>query len=121
MSILKYYRTIFLDENKKEGTCKGLFFRCNVSKFWNDKRNKIESRESYQLLKRKSCSGCSVCIGFYADLNSVGNEAVLLPEKPISGRVYVACFRELSRDWETGYVEDWAWELNLVKDEKEGE
>lgn len=121
MSILKYYRTIFLDENKKEGTCKGLFFRCNVNRFWNEKRNKIESRESYQLLKRKSCSGCSVCIGFYEDLNSVGAESISTPKNPVDGKIYEAKFNVLYEDRETGYVDDWGWELSLVENEKERE
>ena len=47
-------------------------------------------------------------------------ENIILPKHPEDGSIYEAVFHAGSPDWETGYTEEWEWELVLNQGEKEG-
>ena len=51
---------MILETSKKEITCKGLFWRAEVSSYA-DNNYKIGVRKILKLLKRKSCKGCIYC------------------------------------------------------------
>lgn len=54
------------------------------------------------------------------DISNLGAEAsFIIPETLIEGGVYRANMTNLSRDWETGHVEDWSVEFDLVTDPAE--
>ena len=96
--------------------CKGLFFRYTESSYLS-KRNTLEYKQSFRLLKKKSCDGCDQCRGFWEDLGmSSIEEVVELPEGLIDNYVYRVQFEEMGRDWETGLVDDWVWTFVAVED-----
>lgn len=61
---------------------------------------------------------CDTQFDFVAeDVMNVGAEAsFLIPDTLIDGGVYRATMTNISRDWETGHVEDWSVQFDLVTD-----
>ena len=43
---------------------------------------------------------------------------VIMPVSPVNGALYIAEVVNVSRDWETGYVDDWDIEFVEYKEEK---
>jgi len=105
------FNSIF-DNPKNREECKGIFFRykfnCYVSK-----TKSIEYKQSFKLLKRMSCPGCNLCQGFWEDLNMTGapEDILKLPGQLIDDQIYKICFVPVSKDWETGYLDEWYWQL----------
>ena len=54
------------------------------------------------------------------DVSNLGAEAsFIISEALVEGGVYRATMTNLSRDWETGHVEDWSVQFDLVTDPAE--
>lgn len=92
--------------------CKGLVFRGFNSMFFSDGR--LEERRGIRLLKRESCPGCEKC-GFLLDDMSeqVIIGSMIIPEIE-HGKLYEVIVINESRDWETGYVDDYDLEVVLL-------
>jgi len=105
-----------LDEalvDSKKHTCQGVFLRCSVSEYLSN--GILTYKETYRILKRKSCSQCADA--FEDDFSSCGDFSTYeFPEHPEHGAIYEAIFVPGPRDWETGYIEDWTWKFELEND-----
>lgn len=94
---------------RKNTPCKGMFFRYSKNSFVSS-HGSIEIRESYRLLKRKSCPGCDMCQQLDEDIANVGMDAIVLPIDPEPGGVYELKFVSNGLN-EEGYCDDWWWEM----------
>jgi len=92
--------------------CKGLVFRGFSSMFFSDGR--LEERRGIRLLKRESCAGCEKCGFILDDLSEqVIIGSMIIPEIE-HGKLYEVIVTNESRDWETGYVDDYDLEVVLL-------
>jgi hypothetical protein len=102
--------------NEDEG-CKGLVFigRCSVY----IRNNTVTRKETITLLKRKSCKGCADC-GWMMDAvnEAILNGTLILPTIE-EGQLYTVTISNISRDRETGIVDD--WDVEIIKIKNEGE
>jgi len=100
-----------LDEVETEtlDQCKGLVFRGYSNTFYSNGR--IERKEGIKLLKRMSCSGCSCC-GWILDYinESIDCDCIIFPDIQ-DGQLYSIRMINMSRDWETGYIDDFDLEI----------
>jgi hypothetical protein len=108
-----------IEEIKTEAkNCTGLIFRGYVTQYrgGNDGTT-INERKGLKLLKRKSCNMCPSC-GY--DLDMIGeylNDG-LIDFSPIEdGKLYRVIMTNFGRDWETGIIDEWDYEIVEVKDE----
>ena len=86
-------------------------------KLYSDENHFTENR-GFRILKRKSCDGCRSCSWmldklheFYANEEAIGNL-----QKIENKKLYEIVCVELSRDFETSYVDNYHFEL---KDKEE--
>jgi len=94
--------------------CKGIFYRFSSSVYLSS-HDSIEVRESYRLLKRKSCPGCLRCQQIHEDIAMAGIENVFVfPKDPKHGDMYEAKF--VAASWDGSYVDSWYWELTKVEE-----
>lgn len=108
-----------LEETNHDGAidCAGVFFRYSKSVFLSSHKS-IEIRESFRILKKKSCPGCDKCQQLWEDFSMVDVEdAIVFPKKSKDGAMYEATFVSGGIDPDTGYLDDWWWELKEVEDE----
>jgi len=85
---------------------------------------RIASHKELRLLKRKSCEGCYECgwllEGIGEDISGMvayGDIAVIQGIENIeNGKLYTLNFIEDGRDLESGYVDDWHWEIQEIKE-----
>jgi hypothetical protein len=105
--------------------CKGLYFRYSKGEYISyglDIRLSIEKRESYRILKRMSCpGGCGKrCLKdlFEDDIAQVPFEdvGIVYPDNPKHGDLYRLCLVPGSKDWETGYIDEWKWVFKKVNE-----
>lgn len=90
--------------------CKGRFFRYSKNSFVSS-YGSVEIRESYRLLKRRSCLGCSKCQQFDEDLACAGIDGLIeFPKRPEDGKVYELKFVPGVADWD-GVIDDWSWRM----------
>jgi hypothetical protein len=87
----------------KEETCKGLVFR-GYRNFFTSKERRIELRQGVRLLKRLSCPGCDKC-GWYFDYINEDVDATIFPATIKDGALYSVRAINMSKDWETGYID----------------
>ena len=100
---------LLLNKVADEDPCKGLIFRGHRTMFVKDGR--IELKQGVRLLKRKSCKGCDKCEWWWDSLNEdVENEHIIFPEIE-HGALYSIRVVNESRDFETGYVDDYDTEI----------
>ena len=95
-------------------TCKGVFFRGYYNKYMDAKG--FHEKSGFRLLKRKSCSGCDKC-GFLLESMNEVPDAVIFPKDINDGALYTVKVVNESRDWETGYIDDYDIKFYEVKDE----
>ena len=99
--------------------CKGLVFRGFHSVFYDSLTMRIERREGIRLLKKRSCPGCKQC-GFLLDAmdDMISTNTLLFPEEGIEhGKLYTIIVVNESRDWESGQIDEWDFEIIKVKRE----
>lgn len=92
--------------------CKGLFYRGYESTFYTGGR--LETRMGIRLLKSKSCSGCPKCAHYDEYLNE-SPELVSGITEIKHGALY-SLTTHVSRDWESGIVDDWDVEIVEVEE-----
>lgn len=92
--------------------CKGRVYRYQESHFFVNDRT-VHSRE-LRLLKRRSCPGCEKCSSETDFLASTPELLVFgVGLKP--GLEAALHFVEVSRDWETGYVDEFLYEARPLQ------
>lgn len=101
-------------------SCKGLVFRCEQTG-WVGSDKDVNFRERYRFLVRKSCPGCSKCEWMFDDLwerlsdsswgwNSIRHEGE-------NGKLYKLVITNISKDWETGLVDDYDLEFEPIEEQ----
>lgn len=85
-------------------SCKGLFFRCEDTQYVSG--TVYGQKMLMRLLKRKSCPGCEYCSFLWDDLRELNWPALIKPDVK-SGAIYQLKVINISRDFETGYVDDY--------------
>jgi len=98
-------------------TCKGLIFRADVSS-WVGSDSDVNFRERFRFVKRLSCPGCVRCDWLLEDLNNrIGDkwlkDTVVRPIEVTHGELFTLRATNMSRDWETGVIDE--WDLEFVK------
>jgi len=104
-----------LDDPKPEpDNCKGLYFR-GYNNFYSQGIN-VHRKQGVKFLKRKSCPGCKYCSWYYDQMNEMlQSDCVLLPEIE-HGALYSIRVINESRDWETGYIDQYDFEFYEVEE-----
>lgn len=98
-----------IDEQPVKNTCKGLTFRGYNNKFQSGKH--IGNHQGIKLLKRKSCPGCQHCeFYFYNMQEMIDTDTIIWPEIE-HGKLYSIRVVNISKDWETGIVDDYDYEI----------
>ena len=92
--------------------CKGLFFRVSVNDYFVKERGEYTYSTRLRLLKSISCPGCSQCQWLLDDYGECGAMPIL-PEGLNHNAIVELRVTNLSRDWETGSVDD--WDLGFVE------
>jgi hypothetical protein len=98
-----------------EPDCKGIFFRYSRSAYVSS-HNSIEFRESYRLLKKRSCPGCDTCGFFWEDIDMAGLEDTEIewPKDPCPGDLYEVRYIPGSYDYE-GEYDGGSWALDKIE------
>jgi len=103
-------------EKSNEEPCKGLCFRGYTNTHWFG--DKFRVTNELRLLKKRSCPGCAQCSYLTEELQS--NVIVLTPEIE-HGKLYELRVTNVSRDYESGIVDDWNVEFCKVREENPSE
>ena len=116
MKMLLNLDSILLNESKVK-SCKGLIFRGYVTQYIGGNGTTINERKGLKLLKRKSCNMCPSC-GYDLDMINEYLSDGLIDFSPIeNGKLYRVIMTNLGRDWETGHLEYWDYEIIEIKNE----
>jgi len=94
--------------------CKGLIFRGKRNAFISGRGDYVYT-ERMALLKRKSCKGCERCGYMMEELEEfLSNDYLpIIPTHLENGQLYKLTVTNISKDWETGIVDD--WDLEFIK------
>ncbi len=103
---------LLLDLAEEPNECKGIIFRGHVSQYFDG--NKLVLKQELRILKRKSCPGCEKC-GFLLDEINEGTH-IIFPDEIKNGKLYSCKVTNMSRDYETGYVDGWDILIYEVKE-----
>lgn len=74
----------------QNNTCKGVYFRCSVNKYFIPKRGEFCEKITFRILRKISCNGCEKC-GWIFDFPHEDLEyGNIFPrdEEPINGEIY---------------------------------
>jgi hypothetical protein len=110
-----------LEPDKKDPeVCKGVVFRGHRSCYWSAQRQTLAFKQDLRLLKKKSCPGCQQCYWMFEDLSEMSfNESFILPKRGIQeGKLYSVRVTNISKDWESGIVDNWDLEVYEVDESK---
>lgn len=107
--------------DSKKQNCSGLFFRGYNNLFIH--KGRIERKERLRFLSRLSCDGinCSARICDYMWFwdnarEAIANGSGIIIPKIENKALYSVKIINISRDWETGIVDDWDIEFYKVKE-----
>ena len=99
------------ETSEKPARCKGAVFRADVQHF-TTKRGGLAFSVRLNKVKRLSCPGCDVCQGWAEHHSEIGNDwPVVGIETAQDKKLYTLEPCNESRDWETGYIDSWDFEL----------
>ena len=105
-----------LETKNNKSKCVGVLVRGIVNIYLHD--NVFMENRGFRILKNKSCGGCESCGWILDNLNEFYHN-----DEPISNlhimenkKLYEITYVELSRDFETGYVDDYHFELVEIKE-----
>ena len=105
-------------ESKK--VCKGLFFRANCNTYFQYNKGTITRKVTLKLLKRLSCKGCEKCgwmlAGDFSEISEDYSNVIFDHVK--NGKIYTPVVVNISKDWETGYCDDYDIEMQEVKNKE---
>lgn len=92
--------------------CKGKVFRVRDNSYLS-KDGSYTVKRTYSLLKRLSCEGCIHC-GW---INESIQEGVAVIAGGNHGDLVTLSMVNVRRDWETGYVDDYDLQFEVIKHE----
>lgn len=98
--------------------CKGLVYRAKVNIFLNSKDEFVYQQRMVPM-KKMSCPGCVNCGFIKEDLDErISNQDYsMVPEKIEHNALYRLDATHFSRDWESGWVDDWDLEFIKISEE----
>ena len=108
-------------EVKTQNQCKGATFRGYASTFYDSINQRVERKEGIRILKSKSCPGCQFC-AFISDQlpDMIDSKSLIFPKGGIiSGKLYSIRVINESRDYESGMIDDWDFEIFEIKDKED--
>lgn len=97
--------------------CKGLVFRGYRSQF--AYKGHIGERQGLKLLKRKSCHGCPKCGPILDSAAELTADLSILFDEIQDGALYTLTYTNVSRDWESGVVDDYDIAAELLPEEQQ--
>jgi hypothetical protein len=95
--------------------CKGKIYKLIFNGYIN-KRGDYVQKITMVLQKRKSCPGCEFC----CSLDDALAESIWCDDFPSmnvisNGDLYQLCISDITRDWETGAIDDWKTEYFILR------
>ena len=104
-------------QKTKRLECKGLIYRIKINAFLN-KHNDYIYKESMIFQKRKSCKGCEYCIPILDEFKETlpVNFPMIKNIKNKNGKLYKLMITNISKDWETGFVDDYDIEFKELEE-----
>lgn len=99
-----------LENENKENTCAGLFFKCQNCYF--DSKGTYCQSVKFVPMKRKSCKGCEQCNSIHENMKE--NKYKFKCENPVHGEEYQLKITNILSG-EDDHLEDWNLEFVLVE------
>jgi len=88
-------------------TCQGAIFKAQVNHFLTKKEG-FGFQVRLIPIKKLSCPGCIKCYWQSDDFSQVSNDWPIIGiDKCENGKLYKVSIYNESRDWETGFVDEW--------------
>jgi hypothetical protein len=103
-------------QHPEEHLCSGLVFRGRRSQYTSH-RTELHTHTKLSLLKRKSCKGCDQCSWLLDELSETASSDNIIYPNILDGATYTLTVVNISRDWETGLVDDWNLEFKEINDD----
>lgn len=91
--------------------CKGLIFRGYVTHYIGVDYTTLNERKGLKLLKRKSCNGCEGCGNRLEMIGEYLNDGLIDFSPVEDGKLYRIAIVNIVRDWETGIIDEWEYEI----------
>ena len=106
----------FMEDDNTKPECKGQIYKASVSSFIGAQGDVVD-KIVFRPQKRKSCPGCDQC-GWAADdvRESIACGTFIFPGEVEHNRLYVLKVINISRDWETGMIDEWDTTLVPVEE-----
>lgn len=112
--------------NENIPECKGIYVRYHRNIYFS--KGAMNYNHRFQILSKMSCPGCEKCdrMCFENDIDMGGAEDLPFDFKYDDledGCIYKLRWVEGGRDFETGYVDDWWWELDkceMLEEQNDG-
>ena len=113
-----------LEKTIDDKPCIGIIFRFNEDA-WIGSDGDVNFRKRLRWIKSKSCTGCPKCDWLYDDLSERISNYDLMRDHDIGidyedcvhGKLYRLQVGNVSRDWESGVVDDYDLEFVEYKEE----
>ena len=87
--------------------CKGQIYKASMSSFIGS-HGDIVDKMVFRPQKRKSCPGCDQCGYLLDDMReAIACGTFIFPNNPVQGKLYMLAIINMSRDWETGIIDEW--------------
>lgn len=107
---------LVLDFEEKTNSCKGLVYKASINRYISPKTGVISADFKLSPRKKLSCPGCPMCDWIKEDLpeifcNRNTQNSIHNMENMEDGKYYTIVSVVDSTDWETGYVDDYHFEL----------
>lgn len=101
--------------------CKGKIYKCKMNEFIN-KKGEIVFQTRFTPMKSLSCSGCDRCYWARDELDELRTNknrfnSRLITDEPEHNALYKLDITNVSRDWESGLIDD--YDLKLVRVEEQ--
>lgn len=107
------YDFVTLKTMAESDTCKGRIYKLVKNAFVSN-RGDVVFKNTFVLQKRKSCPGCELCQWINDDIANAGVESIVCKTFK-EGALYRLEMTNMSKDWETGYVDDYDLEFVEIK------
>ena len=97
--------------DNKDINCQGVIFKC-VETTYNTSKG-IANTKKLNIIRTLSCNGCSNCGWLLEDLDNYMHNNRIDISHCEHNNYYELITTNISRDWESGYIDD--WDLEFVK------
>lgn len=111
----------FILEKNPKPHCKGIIFRADCQNYIG-KKGEIVFKTVLKQLKKKSCPGCEQCGWLESDIREfISFDTPFLGIENIEpNKFYTFQVTNISKDWESGIVDDWDLEIVEIEGDPDG-